>query len=84
MPTVLSAFIAVRERHPLRPPATEEKIRTAEDKIGGRLPPQLRDLYTFASGGWTEDLGFFPLEREPNGFAWEGLTRGSEEFVEEG
>lgn len=84
LPTVLSAFVAVRERHPLRPPATEEKIRTAEDKIGGRLPPQLRHLYTFTSRGWTEDLGFLPLGKAPDGIAWEVLTRGSEEFVEEG
>jgi len=67
----------------LRPPATEEKIRAAEEKIGRRLPPQLRELNAFTSGGWSQDLGFFPPKREPDGISREGLTRGIEEFVEE-
>ena len=65
----------------MRPPATEEEICAAEAKIGQKLPSPLRELYAFGNGGWTTDLNYLPLERDPERLPWEGLTDGTEEQI---
>lgn len=81
---ILGAFLSVQRRHELKPPASEGEILCAEEKIGAKLPSPLRDLYAFRNGGWTEDLRYFPLEPGPKGSLREGLTNGTEVYIEMG
>ena len=64
------------------PPATEEEIRAAEEKIGSTLPSSLRELYGFFNGG-DDILGqlfFYRLEPTPDELL--GLTNATEMYIE--
>ena len=77
--TLLDAWIKSGAYHNVHPPATETEIEAAEKKIGATLPNLLREVYSLFNGGWTWELGFFPLMPPPEHFA---LTNANEKYIE--
>ncbi len=77
--TLIDCWVTSYPSETFSPPATEQEIQDAEEKIGATFPPPLRELYRFTNGNWIFDLDFYQLDLNEHGF---GLVNANEKYIE--
>ena len=77
--TLIDCWVTSDPSETFNPPATEQEIQDAEEKIGATFPPPLRELYRFTNGNWIFDLDFYQLDLNEHGF---GLVNANEKYIE--
>ena len=77
--TLIDCWVTSHPSETFNPPATEQEIQNAEEKIGATFPPPLRELYRFTNGNWIFGLDFYQLDLNEHGF---GLVNANEKYIE--